>query len=111
MEFLAVRLTLLVAAVRNAMGDTRSWRSIHIPLLLGPLEREAHLFDAAQLLGLSSSSLRALRQEDYDRLCDEIERFDDMERRRVWHRMNAGMNVWYFCPGAPSPVTSLDAVA
>ncbi|MBK6541009.1 MAG: DUF2309 domain-containing protein [Flavobacteriales bacterium] len=86
MEFLAVRLTLLVAAVRNAMGDTRSWRSIHIPAPAPvPLEREAHLFDAAQLLGLSSSSLRALRQEDYDRLCDEIERFDDMERRRVWH--------------------------
>ncbi|MBP6391249.1 MAG: DUF2309 family protein, partial [Flavobacteriales bacterium] len=86
MEFLAVRLTLLVTAVRNALGDTRSWRSIHIPAPAPvPLEREARLFDTAQLLGLSSSTLHALRQEDYDRLCDEIERFDDMERRRVWH--------------------------
>ncbi len=86
MDFLSVRLTLTVAAVRNAVRDPHAWRELVIPAPdPAPLTRELRLFDVAQLLGLSSNVLKSMDDLDFDRLCGEIDRFDDVERRRVWH--------------------------
>ena len=85
MEYLAVRLTLLVVALRNADSDTTNWRTVPLAGDHAPLRNELLLFDVAQLLGLSSKALHALDQGTFDRLFKEIIAFTDLERRRVWH--------------------------
>ena len=86
MDYMAVRLTMVKAAVRNMLGYSRAWRTLGSPApTLLPLERELRLFDVAQLLGLTANELSVLDQPAFDRLCNGIEAFDDIERRRVWH--------------------------
>ena len=85
LDYLAVRLTLLLVALRNVESDTSSWRALSSVVVQAPLRNELLLFDAAQLLGLSSTALSALDQDTFDRLFAEITAFGDLERRRIWH--------------------------
>jgi uncharacterized protein YbcC (UPF0753/DUF2309 family) len=84
MDFLAVRLTMTMAAVGNLGGK---WRfpvdtSQREPLRLC---KTARLFDAAQLTGLRAVDLVRLHPKQRARLQSEVEAFDDLERRRVYH--------------------------
>ncbi len=86
MEFLALRLTYTVAALQDIIGNTTSWRSVQLPPpRVDPLTHIARLFDAAQLIGLSSDSLKALSEADFTRLCDELAACNEFERRRLLH--------------------------
>jgi len=85
MDYLAVRLTLLVIALRNAEGDTTGWRTMASAVAHAPLRNELLLFDAAQLIGLSSKALNALDPDTFERLVTEITAFNELERRRIWH--------------------------
>ena len=86
MEFLALRFTYTVVALRDIMGDTTSWQSVkHPPARVDPLTPIARMFDAAQLLGLSSDTLRALSDDDFGRLADEVAACNELERRRLLH--------------------------
>jgi uncharacterized protein YbcC (UPF0753/DUF2309 family) len=83
MDYMAVRLTLTAAAVRN-LG--RAWR---IPWGARHSEAErlckaARLFDVAQLAGFTPEDFAGFRHDEAARLQGEIEQFDDLERRRVF---------------------------
>ncbi|MEZ5356606.1 MAG: DUF2309 domain-containing protein [Bryobacteraceae bacterium] len=88
MDFVAVRLLLTGGAVATQMGDTVSWRAIpirsHAPEAIR-LARAARYFDAAQLCGLSASTLSASKPAQLRVLFDAIDEFDDWERRRLLH--------------------------
>jgi uncharacterized protein len=87
MEFLALRLTYTVVALEDIMGDAKAWRAVcpnakpH-----DPLTHQARLFDAAQLLGLSSTTLRDLPISQFEALCAELEKCHEIERRRILHQ-------------------------
>ncbi len=89
-DFLAVRLTLTIAACENA-SSPQIWKQWQKPFTSAPLTeaqqraQAARLFDAAQLLGLSAERLKALSSDEFNLLVNEIEAFNDWERRRVWH--------------------------
>lgn len=87
MEFLAVRLTLTVVALRNIMGSTTAWKHQSIPSTrhFDPLTHQARLFDACQLLGYHSDFLAGLSEEEFHELCSELEAFHEWERRRLLH--------------------------
>jgi uncharacterized protein len=95
MDFLAVRLTLTVVASENAWrahgSAAQFWSQWREPLAPAPLtEAEqmaeaARVFDVAQLLGLSAAQINSLRADEFKLLVQEINAFDDWERRRVWH--------------------------
>ncbi|MBK9760757.1 MAG: DUF2309 domain-containing protein [Flavobacteriales bacterium] len=85
MDYLAVRLTLLVVALRNTEGNTTSWRTLTNAADRAPLRNELLLFDVVQSLGLSSQTLTALDQGTFDRLFGEITAFNELNRRRIWH--------------------------
>ena len=85
MDYLAVRLTLLVVALRNAAGDTTSWRTLSATEERASLSNELLLFDAAQLLGLSSQVIRASTKPP-SIVCSWSSRpSPTLERRRIWH--------------------------
>lgn len=87
MEFIALRLTYTVVALEDIMGDARSWRDIAPRVKThDPLSHQARLFDAAQLLGLSSSTLKELPLSQFEMLCHELERCHENERRRLLHQ-------------------------
>jgi len=88
MEYLAVRLTLTVVALRNVSGSTTSWKMQSIPLNrhIDPLTHQARLFDACQLLGYHSDLLSSMSDDDFQELCRELEQFHEWERRRLLHR-------------------------
>ncbi|MBV6499466.1 MAG: hypothetical protein CJBNEKGG_01922 [Prosthecobacter sp.] len=87
MEYMALRLTYTAVAVEDILGDARAWRSItpnarpH-----DPLTHQARLFDAAQLLGLSSTTLKELPLSQFEALCQELEKCHEVERRRLLHQ-------------------------
>lgn len=86
MEFLALRLTYTVVALENLMGDAKAWRDV-VPRAKphDPMAHQARLFDAAQLLGLSSSTLKGLPTSQFEKLCTELEKCHEIERRRLLH--------------------------
>lgn len=86
MEFLALRLTYTVAALKDIAADTTAWRAVRLPASrFDPLTHVARMFDVAQLLGLSSSVLEALTDEDFACLEQEILACNETERRRLLH--------------------------
>jgi uncharacterized protein YbcC (UPF0753/DUF2309 family) len=95
MEFLAVRMTLTAVAaagVTKQMGASglglKGWRTPDRSVDLSSDERRAaaaRLFDAAQLLGITAPEILSLDSLSMRRLRDEIEAFDDLERRRILH--------------------------
>ncbi len=85
MDYLAVRLTLVVVALRNVQGGTSGWMGLSAPVADPALSNELCLFDVAQVLGLTSGEVNGLNKDDFDRLWSEITAFNALERRRVWH--------------------------
>jgi len=93
MEFLAVRLTLELAgasgiARRCALGGLTEWRFATAPFHSSGAERKAQaarLFDAFQLLGLGAREIASLNSISRQALVDEIESFEELERRRIYH--------------------------
>lgn len=96
-DFLAVRASLdrLAAAriarqelgYRGPLADLAR-RLADRPRRAGVDERRATafaLFQVAQHVGLSAPALLALTDRDVLRVIDEIDVFDDVERRRIWH--------------------------
>lgn len=95
MDFLAVRLTMIVGAtenVRQAYGSVlQFWSNWQQPIVPAPLTeaqqmaQAAKIFDVAQLLGFSAPKINSLPTDKFNLLVTEINAFDDWERRRVWH--------------------------
>jgi uncharacterized protein YbcC (UPF0753/DUF2309 family) len=86
MEFVALRLTYTVAALEEIDGDTRHWRQVwHQPEHHDPLTHQARLYDAAQLVGLSSFALKDLPDGHFQALCRELDACNELERRRLLH--------------------------
>lgn len=86
MEFLALRLTYTLAALEDIMGDTTTWRAVRImPHRMDPLTPVARFFDAAQLLGLQSSVLARLPEDQFNLLLHEVAACHEVERRRLLH--------------------------
>ncbi|MEK0445595.1 MAG: hypothetical protein RLZZ399_916 [Verrucomicrobiota bacterium] len=86
MEFLAVRLTYTVVALDSILGDAKSWKNqTAVPRARDPLVHQARLFDAAQLVGLSSFALASLSDAEFATLCKELEWCNEIERRRLLH--------------------------
>lgn len=86
MEFLALRLSYTVVALRNIIGNTRSWRDTQIiPQSRHPLTGVARFFDAMQLLGYNSATVRAFSPEDFNRVRQELAICNERERRRLLH--------------------------
>lgn len=95
LDFLAVRLTMTVVAVENARRSQGSvqqfWSQWRQPIAPAPvtdarqMAQAARIFDVAQLLGFSAERIDSLRADEFSLLVEEIDAFDDWERRRVWH--------------------------
>lgn len=95
LDFLAIRLTMTVVATENARQMHGSvlqfwsqWRQPVAPALLTEAQQMAQaalIFDVAQLLGLSARQIQALHSDEFNLLVEEINAFNDWERRRVWH--------------------------
>lgn len=86
MEFLALRLTYTVAALKDIAGDTTAWRAIKVPApRVDSLTHCARMFDVAQLLGISSSDFKALPDEELAHLEQEVAACHEIERRRLLH--------------------------
>jgi uncharacterized protein len=86
MEFLALRLTYTVAALRDITGDTAAWRSTPLPSpRFDPLTHVARVFDVAQILGITSSDIRAFSDAELALLDHEILACHETERRRLLH--------------------------
>jgi uncharacterized protein YbcC (UPF0753/DUF2309 family) len=86
MEFLALRLTYTVVALKHISGDTAAWRTTLLPVpRFDPLTHVARVFDVAQLLGISSGELGAFTDEELARLDQEILACHETERRRLLH--------------------------
>jgi uncharacterized protein YbcC (UPF0753/DUF2309 family) len=86
MEFLALRLTYTVAALRDISGDTAAWRTTLLPVpRFDPQTHVARVFDVVQLLGISSCELGAFTDEELARLDQEILACHETERRRLLH--------------------------
>ncbi len=86
LDFVAVRLVLTAIATRHVLGMASTWRSI--PIGARPsadLTASARVFDALQVLGIGSLSLRSLPQESIARLIEEILAFGEKDRRRLLH--------------------------
>jgi uncharacterized protein YbcC (UPF0753/DUF2309 family) len=94
-DFLAVRLTLTLIAcdnIRQVSGQNGSagieWRQPakeEQATNAEHLARVVRLYDAVQLLGLSTGQINSLSESEFQRLTTEIDLFDDFERRRILH--------------------------
>lgn len=85
MDYLALRLSFLVAAVTRLAGDARGWRR-HRPAPAATtayLLAAARLFDVAQLVGLDSAGLLGLPAGECAALQAETAACDGLERRRL----------------------------
>ncbi len=87
-DFVAVKLLLTVAATQTALGDAKQWRVN----LRDEADREAlrlveaaTYFDISQLAGLHANQLRGWKSSQVESFRAAIARFDDWERRRIWH--------------------------
>lgn len=87
MEYMALRLTYIAVAVEDILGDAKAWRTIPPKARAhDPLTHQARLFDAAQLLGLSSATLKDLPLSQFEALCHELGKCHEVERRRLLHQ-------------------------
>ncbi len=82
LDFLAVRLTMV--AVANAHLNAEPAVPKPGPEALR-LARAATLYDAARLARLNASTVTAWPQSVWSRFVSEVEAFDPLERRRVYH--------------------------
>lgn len=93
MDFLAVRLTFSKVAIENIWKRHSAdcfWKIWQRPSPTQPtkmqrLAQAARLFDAAQLMGLSSSQIDSLSKEEFQSFYEEVELLDDLECRRLLH--------------------------
>ena len=96
-EFLAVRLLLERLAIKAVAkttfryeGPLRALKCTDLTLPQSPVAKPARLraylaFQLAQILGWSPERLAALDAEGWHELFQEIDSFDDLERRRMFH--------------------------
>ncbi|MCB1226350.1 MAG: DUF2309 domain-containing protein [Verrucomicrobiales bacterium] len=87
-DFLAVRLVLTLGAVKNVLRSPAAWRTESTNEATERTQRlceTAALFDAAQLSGVDSATLRSLSDEALEKWMSEIRSFDGIERRRTFH--------------------------
>lgn len=87
-DFLAVLLTVTVAAIKEVTPNTNGWKFAEDrrEITTGRrLVEIAETFDIAQILGLSSSEISALTDAEFRELRAEIVAFGAAERRRVLH--------------------------
>ena len=85
-DFLAVRLVLVVTATRRELGGASLWRARRVTQAgPGDLERVAAAFDAAQVLGMGAAALAALDDTRMGRWVDAVDAAGSMERRRILH--------------------------
>jgi uncharacterized protein YbcC (UPF0753/DUF2309 family) len=86
LEFVAVRLVITGVATRNVLGGANAWRSIPpITRQTTDLSAQAAVFDALQVLGVGTESLRSLPPKSIGLLVQEILSFGELERRRLLH--------------------------
>jgi len=85
-DFTALRLALTVVALRNLPDPLDGWRRETAEASGGAtLAQAAMLFDAAQVLGLTSAMLSALPPASFNEFATEVVSFDGWERRRLLH--------------------------
>jgi uncharacterized protein len=96
-EFIAVKLILERFAIAHFARESLDYRGplaklrAHLRARLKPWmppiaeERAFPVFQLAQLLGWSPDELHRLTGSDWQALVEEIERFTDLEQRRVFH--------------------------
>ncbi|MFN0169819.1 MAG: DUF2309 domain-containing protein [Bryobacteraceae bacterium] len=92
-DYLAVRLTMQTVAAAGLVGksgiasldEPGTFASPSTTPSAERLAQAARLFDAFQLLGLSSGDAASFGSILRQRLVDEIQSFDEMERRRTLH--------------------------
>ena len=85
-DFLAVYLTVTVAAVKSVTPNPSDWRFMKSRgkgVSRARLVTIAEIFDVAQIIGLSSSDIRSLPDDEFGRLRTEIAAFGEFERRRL----------------------------
>jgi uncharacterized protein YbcC (UPF0753/DUF2309 family) len=82
MDFLAVRLTFRLIALRHVPAETLEPAPDPDAVRLA---RAAALFEAARSVALSAAEVRSLSTAHWDRFVEEVEAFDSIERRRVYH--------------------------
>ncbi|HET6424993.1 MAG TPA: DUF2309 domain-containing protein [Planctomycetaceae bacterium] len=96
LEYVAVRLTLLKLALAHFIKDVPGCGSVaalrtHLDKVLpsAPVttlaERTFALFQIAQLMRWSAAALSHLTAEQWETLISEVTRFDDLQRRRMFH--------------------------
>ncbi|HND18186.1 MAG TPA: DUF2309 domain-containing protein [Acidobacteriota bacterium] len=94
-DFLAVRLTMTAVAVDNLWREHNLSGNIWAEWRVKPqkpavsetehMAAVARFFDVAQLLGLSAKHLLSLSHKEFQRLCEEVTLFDELERCRILH--------------------------
>jgi uncharacterized protein YbcC (UPF0753/DUF2309 family) len=87
-DYLAVYLTVTVAAIKNVAPNPAGWRFLperEVDPSGARMVAVAEIFDVAQIMGLSPLDVRLLSDDDFARLRAEISLFDQFERRRVLH--------------------------
>lgn len=88
LDFLAVRLLLVLAATSSAITGTKGWRvrlDERADLEARRLTTAAQLFEASQLAGYGPGELAKWTEAQLDEFRRSASLFDDWERRRVWH--------------------------
>lgn len=86
LDFLAVRLILVrVAAVNVSGGAVDLWRTPVLSDVNNDLAAALRLFEAARVLAIPAARIAALPLKDIRALNGELSRFDNVERRRLWH--------------------------
>lgn len=89
-DFLAVRMLLTVTAVCSLCRDPKEWRRYR-PMPVGGAEafrltQAAVLLDATHLAGHSLRAVQRWSEEEVEQFFRAVSRFDELERRRVWHQ-------------------------
>jgi uncharacterized protein YbcC (UPF0753/DUF2309 family) len=82
LDFLAVRLTLVAAASEHLEAEPPSASDDPENVRLA---RAATLYDAARLLRLNAATIAAWPATAWSRFVAEVEAFDPLERRRLYH--------------------------
>jgi uncharacterized protein YbcC (UPF0753/DUF2309 family) len=93
MDYLAVRLTLTSVAARNLQTDPGSLFSERVAASQGSaaslenkrLARAARIYRALKALSFTSEILARVDDSTFRKLENEVEAFDGLERRRIWH--------------------------
>ncbi len=83
MDYLAVRLTMVRVAAKSAGPAQTGSAAVLVPAQ-GTRPAAARMSIAAAAVGLTAAELDALPLQDVQKLHDEVERFDALERRRFY---------------------------